>query len=409
MGRGLVHPIDSLRTKPWSEDLLDVLAGDLVGHGWNIKRVLETICTSEAYGAVTPAVAGQPQGSDYAFKGPLPRRMTAEQFTDAVWHLTGAAPTKSEANVARFVPEPGAAESERPAAKWIWSNAAATPEQGAKLAFRTTFNLPAAIASAAVVVAADNAAILFVNGKKVATATDWQTPVVAFATNELRVGDNELLVVVADAGGLAGLRAELRARLANDTDVVVATDETWQWTATLPDDNGRYAKDKQPTNWQPAAVAAKQGTWSSSDGLFAQRFVEGTATRPVPMMRAVLVKSTPLMAALGRPNRDQVVTSRPVDLTTLEAIQLANEQGLYEEFAKGGSRILAAEGLAADTTKGPAAERIARWMFDAALARRPTAAEAATARDILTATPTKETVADCLWAIVMLPEFQLIR
>jgi len=401
MGRGLVHPVDSLRTKPWSEDLLDMLAGDLVTHGWDIKHVLETICTSEAYGAATPAVAGQPQGTDYVFKGPLPRRMTAEQFSDAVWQLTGAAPTRSEANVQRFLPEPGAPEVKPPAAKWIWSNPEATPTQAATLAFKKSFKLPAPAAAAAVVVAADNEATVFLNGKKLATATDWQAPVMALATNELRAGDNEFVVVVTDAGGLAGVRVELRARLANGADEVVASDDSWQWTAALPDGNGRYAKDKQPTDWQAAAAAANQGTWAASDGLFAQRLVEGTATGPLPMVRAALVKSTPLMAALGRPNRDQVVTSRPVDLTTLEAIQLANEQGLYDEFSKGGGRILAA--------KGPAADTISRWMFDAALSRPPTPGEAAAARDILTDTPSKETIADCLWALVMLPEFQLIR
>jgi hypothetical protein len=378
-----------------------MLAGDLVAHGWDIKHVLETICTSEAYGAATPAVDGQPQGADFVFKGPLPRRMTAEQFSDAIWQLTGTAPTRSEANVQRFVPEPGAAEVKPPVAKWIWSNPDATPTQAAKLAFKKSFKLPAAASSAAVAVAADNEVTVFLNGKKLTTATDWQAPVMAMATNDLRAGDNEFVVVVTDAGGLAGVRVELRARLVNDADEAVATDESWQWTETLPDGNGRYAKDKRPTDWQAAAVAAKQDTWASSDGLFAQRLVEGTVTGPLPMVRAALVKSTPLMAALGRPNRDQVVTSRPADLTTLEAIQLANEQGLYNEFAKGGGRILA--------DKGPAADTMYPWMFDAALARRPTAAEAAAAREILTDTPTKETVADCLWTIVMLPEFQLIR
>jgi hypothetical protein len=48
-------------------------------------------------------------------------------------------------------------------------------------------------------------------------------------------------------------------------------------------------------------------------------------------------------------------------------------------------------------------------MFVAALARRPTAAEAAAAAEILTHTPTAQTVADCLWAVCMLPEFQLVR
>jgi len=401
MGRGIVHPVDSLRTQPWSEDLLDMLAGELVTHGWDVKHVLETICTSEAYGAATPAVAGLPQGGDFVFKGPLPRRMTAEQFSDAVWLLSGAAPTRAEANVRRFVPEPAASEPQPPAAKWIWSNAAAKPEDGARLAFKTSFKLPSAAMSGAIVVAADNEAVVFLNNVEVMKAADWQTPAGAMVTKELRRGDNDLMVVVKDAGGAAGLRLELRARLADGTDQVVATDGSWQWTAKLPDGKGRYKKGEEPGDWGPAAVAADQATWAASDGLFTQRLTEGTATGPLPMVRAALVKGTALMAALGRPNRDQVVTSRPSDLTTLEAIQLANEQGLSDEFAKGGARILA--------TQGPAADTIVKWMFDAALSRPPTAGEAAACREIFGEKPTQETVADCLWTVVMLPEFQLIR
>ncbi|MBU6310140.1 MAG: DUF1553 domain-containing protein, partial [Planctomycetes bacterium] len=109
----------------------------------------------------------------------------------------------------------------------------------------------------------------------------------------------------------------------------------------------------------------------------------------------------PLMAALGRPNRDQVVTSRPPDLTTLEAILLANDQSLADEIAKGGGRILAEH--------GPDPHRIASWIFSAALSRPPTADEGAVARALLGPTPTAESVADCLWSVVMLPEFQLVR
>ena len=228
MGRGIVHPVDSLRTQPWSEDLLDLLAGDLVSHGWDVRHLLKTICTSEAYAAATPAVEGLPRGTDYVFRGPLPRRMTAEQFTDAVWTLAGTAPAKPDA---------------------------------------------------------------------------------------------EVLVTPAPASP--------------------------------------------------------------------------------PMVRSALVKATPLMVALGRPNRDQVVTSRPSDLTTLEAILLANEQSLADEIAKGGGRILAEQ--------GPAPDRIASWIFSAALSRPPTADEAAVARDLLGPTPTAENVADYLWSVVMLPEFQLVR
>ena len=229
LGRGLVHPVDALRARPWNEDLLDTLAGDLVAHGWDIQHVLETICTSEAYGAATPTVAGQPQGADFVFRGPLPRRLTAEQFSDAVWQLTGTAPAKPDAQVARPTPPGG-------------------------------------------------------------------TP---------------------------------------------------------------------------------------------------------PMVRAALVKGTALMAALGRPNRDQVVTSRPTDLTTLEAIQLANEQSLADEFARGGAAILAAH--------GPGADGILAWLFAAALSRPPTTEEAAAGRELLGTAPGAEAVADCLWSVTMLPEFQLVR
>jgi hypothetical protein len=401
MGRGLVHPVDSLRTKPWSEDLLDVLAEDLVRSGWDVKHVLETICTSEAYGAATPAVEGQPRGGDYIFKGPLPRRMTAEQFTDAVWQLTGAAPPKPEAKVRRFVTEPGVPLPPPASAKWIWSNADATTAQGAKLAFRKEFTLSAAAANAALVATADNGGVVFLNGRKVTTNGEWKTPAAAPVTDALRAGGNELLVVVTDAGGVAGLRLEVRARLADGADVTVATDDSWLWTTALPDDKGRYGKDQQPADWQPAAIATDQAVWAAGDSAFMGRVADGTVTGPLPMVRAVLVKSTPLMAALGRPNRDQVVTSRPADLTTLEAIQLANEQGLYDEFATGGGRILAA--------KGPDADTILEWMVAAALARRPTAGEAAAARGLLGDQPTPASVADCLWAVIMLPEFQLIR
>jgi len=403
MGRGLVHPIDSLRARPWSEDLLEQLAGELVTHQWNVKHVLETICTSEAYGAATPAVQGQPQAADYVFLGPLPRRMSAEQFTDAVWQLTDTAPKRPDVEVVRFTrrdDEPGLTD---PVAQWIWSNdlAASPPEE--KLTFRTSFSLKSAPAHAVAVLTADNAAVLFVNGKRIAASTEWTQPVTELVTSDLRQGANEVVVTAANgaAGGPAALKVEIRGRLVDGADVTVATDDSWQWTAAVPDGKGQFAKDKQPTDWAPAAVVKAQETWQAGLAAFARQVLVASVPGSLPMVRAVLVKGTALMAALGRPNRDQVVTSRPTDLTTLEAIQLANEQTLAGEFVRGGAAIIKAH--------GPGADAILEWMFAAALARPPTAAEAAAVRDLLGTTPTKESVADCLWAIVMLPEFQLIR
>jgi len=402
LGRGIVHPVDALRARPWSEELLDLLAGDLVSHSWDVKHVLETICTSEVYGAATPAGVGQPAGGNSVFKGPLPRRMTAEQFTDAVWQLTSTAPGKPDAEVIRFDPPLGGVLPEVVAA-WIWSNDLADSAPGEKLTFRKRFELPDDPSHAAAVFAADNAATLFVNGKRAATSDDWSQPVMELLMSELKKGENEIVVTAAngEAGGPAALKVEILAGLPDGSSRTIATDGSWEWTSAAPDGNGRFAKDKEPNDWAPAAVVKTQTTWAKSVAEFDRKLISASAPGPLPMVRAVLVKGTALMAALGRPNRDQVVTSRPGDLTTLEAIQLANEQSLADEFAKGGGTVL--------EKHGPCVDSLLQWMFAAALSREPSAAEAAVVRDMLGENPTKESVADCLWAIVMLPDFQLIR
>ena len=402
MGRGIVHPVDSLRTQPWSEDLLDLLAGDLVSHGWDVRHLLETICTSEAYAAATPAVEGLPRGGDYVFRGPLPRRMTAEQFTDAVWTLAGTAPAKPEAEVVRF--DQGSTPAAlHPTATWIWSNAAAESPPDESLTFRKTFEMTQTAVHAAIVLAADNEATVFINGKRVVATPDWKRPATALATADLKQGKNTVIVTAANGtgGGPAALRMEIRCRLADGVMRSITTDGSWEWTTAKPDAKGGFLKDKEPNDWAPAMVVTNQTTWAEADGPFAAEVLAATAPASLPMVRAALVKATPLMAALGRPNRDQVVTSRPSDLTTLEAILLANEQSLADEIAKGGNRILAEH--------GPDPDRIASWIFSAALSRPPMADEAAVARDLLGPTPTAEDVADCLWSVVMLPEFQFVR
>ncbi len=401
MGRGLVHPVDALRAPPWSADLLDWLAGDLVGHGWDTKHLLETICTSEAYGAATPAVDGQPQGGEYVFRGPLPRRLTAEQFTDAVWQLTGAAPGKPDAVVERVKPDPAAPPAAPPAARWIWSNPTASSPPTERRTVRARFTLPAKADHAVAVATADNEVTMWINGQTVGRSADWGKPFAEAVTPHLRVGDNEVLVVAANAAaaGPAALRAEIRVRCGDGSTVALASGDSWEWTATLPDANGLWAHGAPPTDWQQASVIDAQGTWASADTAFTAGLA-GTAG-PQPMVRAVLVKCTPLQAALGRPNRDQVVTSRPTDLTTLEAIQLANEQALFDTFARGAAQCRAAGGDDPDT--------LACHLFNAALARLPTETELATAREMLGDVPTDQTVADLLWAVVMLPEFQFVR
>jgi hypothetical protein len=222
-----------MATRPWSEDLLDHLGVYLADQKYDLRKLLEHIATSRAYQARHAVAAKEPPAEGYVFRGPEVRRLTAEQFMDAVWQITRTGPAKAAAPV------------------------------------------------------------------------------------------------------------------------------------------------KQPAD--DAAVPA------------GRRYV-----------RASLVNADLLMRSLGRPNREQVVTTRPDLLTTLEALDLANGQILADTLTRGAARMLK------DHPKA-AAEELIESLYLQALSRRPTRDELATARELLGAPPTTEGLADLLWAVFMLPEFQLIR
>src|SRR5207248_7209284 len=83
----------------WSEDLLEHLATYFVDHGYDLKALIEHVVGSRAYQS-SPAVASEGDSADgFVFRGPGIKRMTAEQFLDAVWMITGTAPAKADAPV----------------------------------------------------------------------------------------------------------------------------------------------------------------------------------------------------------------------------------------------------------------------------------------------------------------------
>lgn len=86
MGRGLVEPVDVMDNMPWDEDLLDYLASDFVANGYDVKRLILNILTSKTYQQPSVSVkeAGDLMAENYKFKGMVRRRLTAEQFADAV-------------------------------------------------------------------------------------------------------------------------------------------------------------------------------------------------------------------------------------------------------------------------------------------------------------------------------------
>jgi len=86
LGRGIVEPVDMMDNVPWSEDLLDWLASDFVANGYDMKKLIYTIVTSKTYQLPSSSVkeADDIMASTYKFTGMVRRRLTAEQFTDAI-------------------------------------------------------------------------------------------------------------------------------------------------------------------------------------------------------------------------------------------------------------------------------------------------------------------------------------
>jgi hypothetical protein len=214
MGRGIVEPVDVMGNPPFSADLLDALACHLADNKYDLKATIELIVSSRAYQSQCVPLSNE---NDFVFRGPIAKRMTAEQFVDAVWRLTGTAPAKP-----------------------------------------------------------------------------------AFAAGD---------------------------------------------------------RGKDP-------------------------------------VRAALVTSSALMRSLGRPNREQVVTTRPEELSTLEALDLTNGRELAETLDRGAVNL---------RKRHPnwSPQQFVEWLYLSALSRRPSAMELETARNM--------DLSDLLWAMLMLPEFQLVR
>ena len=97
MGRGIVHPLDAMGTEPWNSDLLDWLAYDFQKNGYDIKRTLRLIANSHAYQSQASSL-DEGDNADYVYRGPVSKRLTAEQFVDAVWRVGNAAPAAMDAS-----------------------------------------------------------------------------------------------------------------------------------------------------------------------------------------------------------------------------------------------------------------------------------------------------------------------
>jgi hypothetical protein len=413
MGRGIVHPTDAMDTPPWNQDLLDVLANRLVEANYDLKAVMEFIATSEAYQARAEILARDADDKAYVYRGPRAKRLTAEQFVDAVWRLTGTTPAKIELKVPRAAPVVASAPKsvvEPLLAQPIWSGDIAggrVPAAGEARSFRRQLTLDADVEAAVCVVTCDNGFELYVNGKMLGEGDDWAAPKSFDLGSVLLKGTNQIVVVGRNAGkgpNLAGLFFQANVELKGGTRVKLATDASWEWSLSLPNARGVFvgtkAKAKAPVSiWGPVALV-RTAAWRQAEGRMAEMLagVAGVSTLPA---RAGLTRSDLLQRALGRPNREQIVSMRPNELSTLEAIDLANGQALAGLLTAGAARI--------KKRSWASPEALVQWLYLSALSREPSAAERAVAVGLLGADYSEQSIADLLWAVCMLPEFQTIR
>lgn len=405
MGRGIVHPVDAMQSEPWNADLLDYLAVHLADNKYDLKKTLELICNSQAYQSKAQVLEPGADDHAYVYGGPRTKRMTAEQFTDAVWQLTGSAPAKFDAGVVRGKAEVNAATKVDLKGQWVWSTdnkGTNVAKAGEAITLRHRVTLKSVPVRSGAAISVDNSYTLFVNGRELAADDNWMTVEPVNLDGALKAGANEILIVAKNAGegpNLAGAFFEARFRFNDGTEQVIGTDAKWEWTKTLPDAKGKFAT--APKDWQPAVAVKAQDTWMIRLLQPIAATLNQTVYSELPMVRASLVKSDMLQRTLGRPNRDQIVTTRPSDLSTLEALDLNNGQILSDLLAKGAAKLV--------VEHNGNTEALVQHVYALALSRPPTKSELGITREVLGPKPTEQGVQDLLWAVVMMPEFQLVR
>ena len=415
MGRGLVEPVDDMDQTAWSTDVLDWLAEDLSDHGYDLKRTMGLILTSRAY--QMPAVSlDESRHADFVFTGPAVRRMSAEQFCDSLSSIMEVWPSApaAEFDFTAARPPGGTPAAALPAGvKWIWKEAqAAQRAKPETVYFRKTIPFEDRPDEAFAVVTCDNSFSLYVNGKKVGSGKDFTRPNYVDLQPYLVKGPNVLAVAAvnhtpenkppsadkppteADANP-AGLLVYVRARTGEQVRDWGA-DASWVWSDVRAE--GWEKAGFATQDWKPAVElgGADLAPWNLA-GKLAEVVSVGKLHGEV---RSALVPADPLMVALGRPPREQVITSRSSAATTLQALELTNGETLGRLMQRG------SEKLVGEASRSPSA--LAGMLFQRALGRGPTEAESRLAGEMIGTPAQRAGVEDFLWAVAMLPEFQLI-
>lgn len=90
-GRGIIDPVDDIRAgNPASNpELLDALTKDFMASGYDLRKLIRTICNSATYQRSLETGTWN-EDDTINFSHALPRRLSAEQLYDAIIQATGA-------------------------------------------------------------------------------------------------------------------------------------------------------------------------------------------------------------------------------------------------------------------------------------------------------------------------------
>ena len=363
-GRGLVETVDDMDQPPWDADVLDWLAADLADHGYDLKRTMALIAESRAYQSASVG-APRPEDKAFVFRGPLVKRMSAEQFVDAVAQLADAWPAVTpdmlkpdgrnqggQLAAARAAISGGVSSGKGGEVTWIWSHpGAAKSDPGGRIFLRASVNLPEKPTRALAAVSCDNEFVLYVNGKRAAASDHWSPPTSVDLTPYLAKGSNTIAVEAinwpdkATGKGLesgpnnpAGFAFLGRAWSGEKEIWSGMSDASWRWADGVGPGWEKPRLDM--TGWKPAAVlaGADRSMWRLGEGMHAML---RTGPEPGLRVRSALAEADALTRALGRPDREQVVTRRDSVATTLQALELTNGAALAGMLKKGGKSWLA--------------------------------------------------------------------
>jgi len=394
MGRGIIVPLDEMDNSPWSADLLNWLAADFIDHNYDLKHLLKRIMTSQAY--QLPSVrydrVASLMSEEYVFTGPARRRLSAEQFADALSQVV--TPVYYSA---AYDPEPDKLE-----ASWIWTREVEVerdvlPKPG-KRYFRYAFNLPTnkSLQTAEALITADHSFKLYVNEKLATEGNDWRKVEQVDLSSQLHAGENVLAIEGENEGKVAnpaGLLFALRLTYDDGTQDYVVSDGDWKTTNVQPQQEWTALKFDDIA-WEPVK---KQNSkyWGKLISFDFDREDEQK------FARASMVALDPFQKALGRPSRENVATSRDDQATLLQALELTNGEFFNTIMQEGAETMLA--------SYGNNSEQLVNQLYLKSFGRMPNTQEQSLMTDVVGTEPGVEEVQDLLWAVVLLPEFQFIN